>query len=303
LELSMRRGDRGTAHCLVAHVSYDAEGTHFARQTTLNSDATPLSRWLWILAGAFLLGLQGCGSYEDKRIRELLQEKGFGSRAHGDATRENYIGGTDRVQFLMEPGALLDPSWPRLAELSVPQPPAIDGTIFVPYVGPVYVLGMTELEAAAIVNKQLRSMGLPDLGLQARIVGGVKFFYAVGEVSGRGPRVLETDMTFFDAMFRVGWTGLANLGRVYLIRPDAEHPLVVDINFREMITSGLMTANIPMRERDIVYVPPTFLGLLARLLERLLQPLGLAVQSIIGLAEVQNAVDYIRGDAPLYFRY
>lgn len=270
----------------------------------MNSDATPLSRWLWILAGALALCLGSCGTYEDKRTRELLQEKGFGSRASGDATRENYIGGMDRVQFLMEPGALIDPQWARLAELSVPQPPAIDGTIFVPYVGAVYVLGMTELEAAALVNRQLRSAGLPDIGLQARIVGGMKFFYAVGEVSNRGPRPLETDMTFFDAMFRVGWTGLANLGRVYLIRPDAEHPLVVDINWREMITTGLTTSNIPIRERDIIYVPPTFLGLLARQLERLLQPLGLAVQSVIGLAQVQYSYEILTGNADYnYFRY
>jgi hypothetical protein len=300
----MRRDDRGTAHCLIARVSYDAASTSFARQTTLNCDATPLSRWLWILAGTLVLCFASCGSYEDKRIRELLQEKGFGSRASGDATRENYIGGADKVMFLMEPAALVDPQFARLAELSVAQPPALDGTIFVPYVGPVYVLGMTELEVAALVNKQLRMQGFGDLGLQARIVGGVKFFYAVGETSSKGPIELRTDMTFFDAMFRVGWTGLANLGRVYLIKPDAEHPLVIDINFREMITTGLTTANIPMRERDIIYVPPTFLGLIARLLERLLAPIGLAVQSVIGIAEVQSAFDYLSGASNYYyFRY
>ena len=37
-----------------------------------------------------------------------------------------------------------------------------------------------------------------------------------------------------DAVVDSGWTDFANLGRVALIRPDAEHPLVIDINVREM---------------------------------------------------------------------
>ena len=92
-----------------------------------------------------------------------------------------------------------------------------------------------------------------------------KWFYAYGEVSLRGQVPLETDLTFWDAMNACGWTPLANLGRVYLIKPDAEHPLVMEINFREMITTGLTATNVPMRERDIIYVPPTFLGLVAPL--------------------------------------
>jgi protein involved in polysaccharide export with SLBB domain len=269
----------------------------------LNSDATPFPRWLRALCLLAVACLCACGSFEDKRIRELLQEKGFGSRASGDATRENYIGGRDQIQFLVSPLALTNPALPRLAELTVPQPVAIDGTIFVPYVGPVYVLGKTEAEAAALVSAQLRAVGISeDLGIQARMRVSEKWFYAVGETRRKGPVVMQPDLTVWDAMFTVGWTPLANLGRVYLIRPDAEHPLVVDLNFREMITTGLTISNLPMRERDVIYVPPTFLGVLARLLERLLQPIGIAVQAALGLADIQWAFDVLSGDAS-YYRY
>mgnify|MGYP000848338758 CR=1 FL=1 len=271
----------------------------------MNSDADPLLRWLRRSVLLVLAGLCGCGSYEDKRIRELFQEKGFGARADGDATRTNYLGGRDRVQFLMSPLARANPAYPRLAELGVLQPIAIDGTIFVPYVGPVYVLGKTEAEAAAIVAAQLRAYGIAEeLGLQARFVVTEKWIYAVGETNRKGPVVMQTDLTFWDAMFTVGWTPLANLGRVYLIRPDAEHPLVVDINFREMITTGLTVGNVAMRERDVIYVPPTFLGLLARLLQRLLEPVGLAVRTVIGAAQAQTAFEVLSGDRDsLYFRF
>jgi protein involved in polysaccharide export with SLBB domain len=267
----------------------------------LTHAARPL-QWAFLLA---CFCLCSCGTYEDKRIRELLQEKGFGSRAQGVATRENYVGGRDRVQFLMPPDLPLQAGVERLAELAVPQPIAIDGTIFVPYVGPVDVLGKTEAEVTALVKAQLRAAGLmADLDIQARIVVSEKWIYAVGEVGRKGPVAMDTDLTFFDAMFTVGWTPLANLGRVYLIRPDAEHPLVVDINFRELVTTGLMQRNIALQERDIIYVPPTFLGLLARLLERLLTPLSLAVQSVFGLAQAQASYEVLSGERDfVYFRF
>lgn len=269
------------------------------------------SRWFLAVVLPLLALLAGCGSFEDKRIREQLPEKGFGARASGDASVENYIGGRDLVVFLLPPTVLQQPAYARLAELTAPQPVAIDGTIFVPYVGPVAVLGKTEAEAAALVNSQLRAAGIAlDLEIQARIVQlsslSSKWFYAFGEVGLRGQVMIETDLTFFDAMNTCRWSPLANLGRVYLIKPDAEHPLVMVINFREMMTTGLMAANVPIRERDIIYVPPTFLGLIARFLQRLLEPVALAVQTIIGVAQAQYAYDIVTGEAPntaFFFRY
>ncbi|MBM3973816.1 MAG: hypothetical protein FJ301_06915 [Planctomycetes bacterium] len=297
--------------CLVRRDTYDAAEPSFARHTALNTYPRCFVRWFAAFVPCLLGLLAACGGYEDKRIRELLPEKGFGARASGDATVENYVGGRDVLQFLLPPSVLEQPNLARLAELTVPQAIAVDGTIFVPYVGPVAVLGKTEAEAAALVNTQLRAAGIAlDLDIQARIVQlssfSQKWFYAYGEVGLRGQVPIETDLTFWDAMNTCGWTPLANLGRVYLIKPDAEHPLVMEINFREMITTGLTVANVPIRERDVIYVPSTFLGLLARLLQRMLEPIGLAVQTALGIAQTQYAFDVIRGDAPnnaLFFRY
>lgn len=264
-----------------------------------------LSHRLHTLLLLCLALLASCGSFEEKRIRELLHEKGFGSRAQGNATYEEYVGGSDWVQFLLGPVDAQTPGSERLAELTVKQPVGLDGTIFVPYVGPVYVLGLTERELAAHVESQLRAWGFKSVPLlQARIVTSIKVFYAIGEVGFKGPLPLAPDMTFLDAMFRANWTNLANLGRVYLIRPDAENPLVVDINFREMLTTGYTTANLQMRERDILYVPPTFLGLVARLLQRLLEPVGLAVRTLLGAAEIRTAYEVVTGERDaIYFRF
>jgi hypothetical protein len=70
-----------------------------------------------------------------------------------------------------------------------------------------------------------------------------------------------------------------------------------------MITTGNTRPNIQLRERDIVYVPPTFLGFIARFLERILEPVGLAVFTMLGFANVQSAYDYLSGESDYYFRF
>lgn len=262
-----------------------------------------LRLWLGLLAA--LASLAACGSFEEVRIRELMHEKGFGTRANGDATRENYVSGLDSVLFRLPPEVLVQTGAERLPELTVAQPVGIDGTIFVPYVGPVYVLGKTEAELAALVRAQLRTVLTFDVPLQVRISQGRKFFYAIGETRQYGRIQMEPDLTLMDAMFTAGWSPLANLGRVYLIRPDAENPLVVDINFREMLITGDMKPNVAIRERDILYVPPTFLGMIARLLQRLLEPVGLAVRTVIGVAQFRSAYDVATGrqDSDFFYRF
>lgn len=260
--------------------------------------------WLRLCLWAALSCLAACGSFEEVRIRQLMHEKGFGTRANGDATRENYVGGRDLIQFLLPPEALLQTGAERLAELTVPQPVGVDGTIFVPFVGPVFVLGKTEAELGALVTAQLRTVLTFELQVQARIKPGNKYFYAIGETGVKGRVPMETDLTLMDAMFIARWSNLANLGRVYLIRPDAENPLVIDVNFREMLTTGDMKPNFQIRERDILYVPPTFLGLIARLFQRLLEPVGLAVRTMLGVAQISTAYDVVTGRQDnLYFRF
>ncbi|HEU4420062.1 MAG TPA: hypothetical protein VFT55_14100, partial [Planctomycetota bacterium] len=118
----------------------------------MTTDPKNLSSLMRMMLLAALGCLAACGSFEEKRIRELMVEKGFGSRASGDATRENYVGGLDAVQFRLRPDVLMTPALERLVDRTMPQPVGIDGTIFVPFVGPVYVLGKTEAELTTYVS-------------------------------------------------------------------------------------------------------------------------------------------------------
>lgn len=270
----------------------------------MNSDSR---KFPLLLCSMICLLWTACGGYEEKRVRELMHEKGFGTRAEGDATIENYVSGGDAVQFLLPPQTYQDPAAAQLYMLSLPQRVSIDGKILVPYVGPVLVLGKTEAQLGALVKGLLRPVFPFEINLQARIMLDSKNIYAFGETARKGviPLLpLGGDLTFLRAVSTIGWTSLANLGRVYLIRPDAEHPLVMEINLHEMIITGRTARNFRIRENDIIYIPPTFLGLIARILERALAPVALAVQAMFGVASIRSAYQVATGQRDnIYFRF
>lgn len=263
-------------------------------------DSAAPARWRAIACLALAL-VTGCANIEEKRIAELLHEKGFGTRAQGVATLENYVAGGDFIQFLLDPIAQLQPGAEMLAALSVVQPVGIDGTIWVPYIGPMRVLGSTEAYMGAMVTELLQRNYQFPIKVQARIVANLgKGFYTFGEVGRRGRWPYpKPDFTLIEALTLVGWTPLANLGRVRLIRPDAENPLIVEVNFREMILSGITRYNLQLQENDIIYIPPTFFGALTRFIEKLLQPLRVVVQALLGITTIEYTYDVLTGNSPL----
>lgn len=251
--------------------------------------------------------LASCSGVEEKRVRQLLNEKGFGSRSQGVATLENYVAAGDSVVFLIEPSLVLLPGYEQLALLTAPQPIGLDGTILLPYVGAVPVLGLTERELSVLVSDQLQGFFSRPILVTARIAGFGKAIYAFGEIGGKGRLPMtKGDMTIFEFVATVGWTPLANLGRVRVVRPDAENPLAMTINFREMVQTGNMTWNVPLYNNDIVYIPPTFFGAITRFLQKLLEPVGAVVQVIFGIARIEQSYDYITGrsvNPNFFFRF
>ena len=260
----------------------------------------PFSR-RFVAAGLMVL-LGGCSGVEDKRIRELLNEKGFGTRAQGVATVENYVTGGDNVVFFLDPSQVVQPGMEQLALLLQPQAVGIDGTIHVPYVGNVPVLGLTERELEDLVTQQLQALYAQPIKLTARIDNRGKAFYSFGETLARGRlQMIKGDMTLFEALAVVGTTSLANLGRVHLVRPDAQNPLVIEVNYREMVLTGNTTYNVALQDNDIIYVPPTFFGTLTRFVQKLLEPVSAVVQALFGFATASSAYRYLTGETEFFY--
>ncbi|MDP6928464.1 MAG: polysaccharide biosynthesis/export family protein [Planctomycetota bacterium] len=252
-------------------------------------------RWTLMLLGLCLATLfTSCSGMESKRIRQLLHEKGFGSRAQGVGTYENYVAGGDGVVFFIEPSLYLQPGFEQLALLTQPQSVSLDGTIFVPYVGPVPVLGLTQREVKLLVEEQVQVFFNVEMQLQARIINAGKAYYVFGEsiAKGRLP-FLKADLTLLEAVASVGTSPLANLGRVRVVRPDAQNPLIIEANIREMILTGNTTYNIRLQDNDIVYIPPTFFGTMTRFVEKLLSPVAVISQTLFSAASLRMSYNFL----------
>jgi hypothetical protein len=248
-----------------------------------------------LLASLVPILFASCSSVESDRLRQLLNERGFGTRADGSPRAENFVAGGDDIQFVMPALSYRQPAHEQLFLLLSPQPVEVDGTIYVPYVGGVYVLGKTERQVAAEVSQALANVFTDPIPLEARIVSSGKGFYIFGEVEG-GARYVPMphgDLTVLEVIARATLTDLANLGRVRVVKPDAQDPLVVVVNVREIIEYGYTTYNVAIDHNDIIYIPPTFFGHIARFVEKILQPIGAVTRAAFGVAQLNATYDYL----------
>lgn len=248
---------------------------------------------------AFLAAfMNSCGSIESKRIQELLVKKGFGKRAEGDAQAENYATTGSTIQFFVPMSVLSDPSFGDLLLLAQqPQTVAVDGTIYIPGYGATQVLGLSERKIAALVTEQLQAFYSAPIQIEARLLDAPKFYYVIGEVFGLGPVPFVGDMTIAEAFFRMPRTPLANIGKIRVIRGDPRNPLVVTVNMWDIALYGVTTYNINIKENDIIYVPPTFFGSLARFLEKLISPFTTLVQALFTVQNLRWNYQVLTGDA------
>jgi protein involved in polysaccharide export with SLBB domain len=242
------------------------------------------------LAAALLVACvgAGCVSHRVPDRRELAEmvQSGPGGRTWGDAQEENYVVVGDGV-------AVVDNLNPEDLTLA-PQIVDIDGTIEMPFLGSVHVAGMTQKELEAELTKRYAPYyegGADDLDIKVRITSRAKFFYVFGEVREAGRRVLAEETTVMDAV--MGSSPLsdsANIASCRLIRGDPLDPLVIQVNVYQIVTEGNSTFNLTVREKDIIYVPPTWLAEVGYFLRRVFFP----VEQVFGvILSSLRSYDYI----------
>lgn len=238
----------------------------------------PLSR----LSAALLLGLclTGCRAPEEKRVFQYLNQSGFGQRAQGNANQANYLVVGDSVTIIDSIHAEL-----RLP----PQEVDVDGTINLPELGQLYVLGKTrrELEAdltALYATLYERTDIRVNISSGASALGGGKKYFVLGEVKKPGRQTFAGDLTIFEAVYNaIPNEQTANIARVQLIRGDPVDPLIITVNFHDIVDYGDTTYNVIVHENDILYVPPTLFGSLGNLIRQLIYPLQVVVDSLQGV--------------------
>jgi protein involved in polysaccharide export with SLBB domain len=205
--------------------------------------------------------LAACNTSPDKRLLQYLNEEGFGNRYTGNAEEENYITIGDTLD-------MTDALHPELTLLATVD---IDGTVVLPEVGAVYVAGQTRTQLEAYLVEKY-SPYYEELDIKVKLQTQGKVYFVFGEVQNIGARPFPGDLTVFEAVMEaLPNDRTANLGRVRVVRADPRDPLVIYVNLSEMF-DGDSTYNVQLRERDIVYVPPTMMAQLGYFISDLIFP-------------------------------
>ncbi len=226
----------------------------------------------WILAAlaALLAWTSGCSSTSpDKRLLQYLNDKGFGSRYTGNAEDQNYVTIGDTV-------SITDAFH---QELNQTQRVDIDGTVVLPEIGAVHVAGQTRSELEGFLTQKY-SPYYEQVKIDVRIATQNKVYFIFGEVLAEGRKQFPGDLTVFEAVMDAQPDDrTANLGRVVVIRADPRDPLIIPVNISALFR-GDSTDNVGIKERDIIYVPPTMIAQFGYFLADLLFPVTTVIRQV-----------------------
>jgi protein involved in polysaccharide export with SLBB domain len=249
----------------------------------MTQDRNPVLAAACLLGALLLTFLASCDSTPDKRLLQNLNTQGFGNRYSGNSEEENWVAIGDRIQ-------VTDSYHPDEIEANVAVD--IDGTVLLPEIGTVQVAGRTRSEIEALLMEKY-SPYYDLLDVKVKISTGGKKYFIFGEVTGQGSKPFTGDITIFEAVTAASpKPDSANLGRIKLIRADPRDPQIQIINLSEIIDTGDSTFNVLIHERDIIYVPPTFLARIGYALQTALFPIRLVLTSLAGAIWSLGQISY-----------
>lgn len=98
--------------------------------------------------------------------------------------------------------------------------------------------------------------------------------FVLGEVQAPGPVPIGLGLTTAEAIARAGgFTNVARENDIKLVRGGLIDPEVITVRVRDVVRRGRRTADMPLRNGDIVYVPRSPLGDINNLLSQILPAL------------------------------
>jgi protein involved in polysaccharide export with SLBB domain len=137
-----------------------------------------------------------------------------------------------------------------------------DGTITVPGVGPLYVLGMTLPEVTAAVEREVgKFVRYPDLSVAVSNFGERRVF-VMGEVNVPGDQQFHNGLSALGAIAMAGGfnNGAKRSSVMILRRVGPENAIAFRVDLSEPLNGKNLGQDIPVKPFDIVYVPKTFIA-------------------------------------------
>lgn len=127
------------------------------------------------------------------------------------------------------------------------------GMIQFPYVGPIKVAGLTELEARSLLSKRLiESIKNPDLTLRVLAYRSKKI-YIDGDVKAPGSQAIDdVPMTLLEGVSRAGgFLPTADQSQVIVARKGITYP----VNVPQLVRQGADMSRLMLASGDVVRVP------------------------------------------------
>ncbi|MGH7474313.1 MAG: polysaccharide biosynthesis/export family protein, partial [Candidatus Methylomirabilales bacterium] len=191
----------------------------------------------------------------------LAQAEG---RAGSGKGATNPAGAQAEPKEIIEPGDGLEVLVQRGAgEEKFTAPVRGNGIITVAFVD-IDVKGLTEDEAEARITEELTEV-IRNPRVLVRITQKgptrVRNFYVLGEVRNAGKFPMARRMTLLQAIGQAGGnTEVGDLEKVIVISRQGETPQVRLANLRTVLVNGEMTANFPVGDEDVIFVPRSGIG-------------------------------------------
>lgn len=141
-----------------------------------------------------------------------------------------------------------------ISDFSTPERVAVDGTLQVPLIGPVHVLGLTPADASTVIAEHLQSAGMyraPQVSLQI-IESPSQVATVTGEMHGIVPVLGHRGL--FSVLAAAGQFPATASHTVLINRPGVRQPIVINLG-PDPGRSSL--ANVPIFPQDTIVVPRT----------------------------------------------
>jgi hypothetical protein len=226
----------------------------------------------------------GCNAPDDARVLQVLNQRGFG-RPTQDANRQYYLGIGDQV-------VVRAPGFPEYSGQS--EKIRMDGTVTLVDVREVYLNGLTPEEATEAVRKRYETWvtNTEDFTVEVTSINSKKYY--VTGVPPYKPRSVkfQGDTLLIDALSGViGDENLVDTDCILVIRGDPENPLVIACDYDAVRYEGYTRDNILIRENDIVYLNPSWIGYITWFVSGLVAPITPLQQLITGANNVVSTTE------------
>jgi polysaccharide export outer membrane protein len=201
-----------------------------------------------------------------------------------------HIGG----QYTLGPNDVIQVMVMRHPEVSGEYVINQEGKIQYEFVGDIFVSGMSKEEASEVIVQALSEYIVsPEVTVKISQYNS-KIVYVVGEVFNPGKIYMRGDtITVREALIQAGLPRLSGITKKSrLITPsDDGRPKRKMINVYALLYEGDLRQNTVMQPGDVLYIPPTFLTRVMRVISPVAAPVGQAAGVRVGTETIGGTRD------------